>query len=130
MPKVKPEAQKPRLEKVNLNEKFGLFSQHWSPKIVARMNDYEFKLVKIQGDFVWHQHEDTDEVFIVLEGQMRIDFRDGPVHLKAGELLVVPKTVEHKPYAEQECKIMLVEPTGVVNTGNAGGELTAEVETI
>ncbi|MBF6595701.1 MAG: cupin domain-containing protein [Thermaceae bacterium] len=92
------------------------------------MNDYEFKLVKIQGDFVWHKHDDTDEVFIVLEGQMHIDFRDGPVHLKAGELFVVPKNLEHKPYAEQECRIMLVEPTGVVNTADVGGELTAKVD--
>ncbi|MER3482062.1 MAG: cupin [Meiothermus sp.] len=115
--------------KVNFAEKLALFDQHWSPKIVAQMNDYEFKLVKIQGDFVWHKHDDTDEVFI-LEGEMRLDFRDGPVSLKAGELFVAPKGVEHKPYAAQECKIMLVEPIGVVNTGDAGGELTAKVEAI
>jgi len=128
MSKVEGQGSKAKIEKVNFAEKFALFSQHWSPKIVARMNDYEFKLAKIQGDFVWHKHDDTDEVFIVLEGEMQIDFRDGPVHLKAGELLVVPKNLEHKPYAEQECRIMLVEPTGVVNTGDAGGELTAKVD--
>lgn len=115
--------------KVNFAEKLALFDQHWSPKIVAQMNDYEFKLVKIRGDFVWRKHDDTDEVFI-LEGEMRLDFRDGPVSLKAGELFVAPKGVEHKPYAAQECKIMLVEPIGVVNTGDAGGELTAKVEAI
>ena len=90
------------------------------------MNDYHFKLVKFKGDFVWHQHDDTDETFIVLEGKMRIDFRDGSVELKAGEMFVVPKGVEHKPFAEDECQILLVEPAGVVNTGDAGGEMTAE----
>jgi mannose-6-phosphate isomerase-like protein (cupin superfamily) len=118
------------LEKINFAQKLAKFSQHWSPKAVAQMNDYEFKLVKVQGDFVWHKHEDTDEVFIVLEGELRIDFREGPVPLEAGELLVVPKNTEHKPYAAQECKILLVEPKGVVNTGDAGGEMTAKVEWI
>ena len=112
-------------EAINIKEKLSKFTEQWSPKIVAQLNDYHFKLAKIQGDFVWHDHPETDEVFIVLEGEMAIDFRDGRVNLKTGELFVVPKGVEHKPYAEQECHIMLVEPSGTVNTGDAGGELTA-----
>ena len=114
------------LKPINLHEKFTKFSDHWSPKIIAQMNDYHFKLVKFQGDFIWHNHNDTDEVFIVLDGQMSIEFRDGKVDLKQGELFVVPKGVEHKPYAEKECKIMLVEPAGTINTGDTGGDLTAD----
>ena len=111
--------------KINIQEKLAKFSDHWSPKVVAEMNDYQFKLVKIQGDFVWHNHADTDEVFIVLEGSMRIEFEDGEVELSEGEMYVVPRGVNHKPYAEEECKVMLVEPRGVVNTGDAEGDLTA-----
>jgi mannose-6-phosphate isomerase-like protein (cupin superfamily) len=111
---------------INFKEKLNKFSEHWSPKIVAQMNDYHFKLVKFQGDFVWHSHNDTDETFIVLEGEMTIDFRDGKVDLKAGEMFVVPKGVEHKPSAKMECRIMLVEPAGTINTGDTCGELTAE----
>lgn len=112
-------------EAINIKEKLSKFTEQWAPKIVAQLNNYHFKLAKIQGDFVWHDHPETDEVFIVIEGEMAIDFRDGRVNLKTGELFVVPKGVEHKPYAEQECHIMLVEPAGTVNTGDAGGELTA-----
>jgi mannose-6-phosphate isomerase-like protein (cupin superfamily) len=111
---------------INFKEKLATFSEHWSPKIIAQMNDYHFKLVKFQGDFVWHRHDDTDEVFIPLEGEMSIEFREGKVDVKAGEMFVVPKGLEHKPCAEKECKVMLVEPAGTVNTGNAGGDLTAE----
>ena len=111
---------------INLQEKLAKFSDHWSPKIIAQMNDYHFKLVKFQGDFVWHSHADTDEVFIALAGEMTIEFRDGKAYLKTGEMFVVPKGVEHKPFAEKECKIMLVEPAGTINTGEAGGDLTAE----
>jgi len=111
---------------INFQEKLTKFSEHWSPKIVAQMNDYHLKVVKIQGEFVWHDHKDTDEVFIVLDGAMRIDFRDGEVNLQTGEMFVVPRGVEHKPFAAQECKILLIEPVGLVNTGEAGGELTAE----
>jgi mannose-6-phosphate isomerase-like protein (cupin superfamily) len=114
------------LKPINIQEKLAKFSDHWSPKIIARMNDYHFKLVKFKGDFVWHKHVDTDEVFIVLEGEMSIEFRDGRADLKAGEIFVVPKGVEHKPQAGKECKIMLVEPAGTVNTGDAGGDLTAK----
>jgi mannose-6-phosphate isomerase-like protein (cupin superfamily) len=115
-----------RYKAINLAEKISLFSEHWTPKVVAQMNDYQFKVVKIQGDFVWHSHADTDETFIVLEGQLRIDFRDGAVLLSAGELYVVRKGVEHKPYAEHEVKLMLIEPTGVLNTGAEGGDRTAQ----
>lgn len=111
---------------LNLNEKLAQFSEHWSPKIIAQMNDYHFKLAKFQGEFVWHSHADTDEVFIVLDGDMTIEFRDGRVALKAGEMFVVPKGVEHKPVAGSECKVMLVEPSGTINTGDAGSHLTAE----
>ena len=111
---------------INFREKLAKFSEHFSPKIIAQLNDYHLKLVKVQGDFVWHEHSDTDEAFIVLDGEMRIDFRDGSVALKAGEMFVVPKGVEHKPFAERECQIMLIEPAGTINTGDMGGELTAE----
>ena len=111
---------------INFKDKLSQFTDHWSPKIVAQMNDYHFKLVKFQGEFVWHQHAETDEVFIVLEGEMKIDFRDGCVELNAGEMFVIPKGVEHKPLSENECQILLVEPEGVVNTGDAGGDMTAQ----
>lgn len=111
---------------INLKEKLATFSEYWSPKIIAQMNGYHFKLVKFKDDFVWHKHDDTDETFIVLDGEMSIDFRDGKVDLKAGEMFVVPKGVEHKPFAKNECKIMLVEPAGTINTGNVEGDLTAE----
>jgi mannose-6-phosphate isomerase-like protein (cupin superfamily) len=110
---------------VSFKEKLTLFSRHWSPKIIAAMNDYHFKLVKIQGDFIWHDHPETDEVFIVLDGAMRIDFRDGMVELHAGEMFVVPRGVEHKPYASQECSLLLVEPAGTVNTGDQSSPLNA-----
>jgi len=111
---------------INFADKLEQFSDHWSPRVIAGMNDYQFKLVKIQGEFVWHNHPDTDEVFIVLEGEMAIEFRDGQVDLKSGEMFVVPKGVEHNPVAPTECKIMLIEPRGVVNTGDVGGDLTAD----
>ena len=114
------------LKPINLQEKLAKFSDYWSPKIIAQMNDYHFKLVKFKGDFIWHVHNDTDEVFIVLNGAMSIEFRSGAVKLKQGELFVVPKGAEHKPFAEKQCEIMLVEPAGTINTGDAGGELTAQ----
>lgn len=97
----------------------------WSPKVVARMNDDEIKLVKVRGEFVWHRHEDTDELFLVLAGHLRIQLRDGSVDLDPGQLYVVPRGVEHCPVAEKETHALLLEPRGVVNTGDAGGELTA-----
>ena len=110
---------------INLSEKFGLFAEQWQPKVIAEMNDYQFKIVKLQGDFIWHDHKDTDETFIVMEGTLRIDFRDGAVEIGPGEMFVVPRGVEHKPFAEREVKLMLIEPRGVKNTGEEGGELTA-----
>ena len=111
---------------INFAQKLTKFSDHWSPKIVAQVNDYHFKLVKFQGDFIWHGHAETDEVFSVIDGHMSIDFRDGSVELKAGEMFAVPKGLEHKPVAEQECHIMLVEPAGTVNTGDASGDLNTD----
>ena len=111
---------------LNFAEKLSLFNELWTPKLIAEMNDYQFKIVKIQGDFVWHDHDDTDETFIVLDGRLRIDFRDGQVELSPGEMYVVPKGVEHKPYAEEEVHMLLIEPRGVRNTGAEGGDMTAE----
>lgn len=111
---------------INLLHKLSLFEEQWSPKVIAQMNDYQFKVVRLQGDFIWHSHPETDETFLVLDGTLRIDFRDTSVVLKSGELYVVPRGVEHKPYAEHEVKLMLVEPCGVLNTGQEGGERTAQ----
>lgn len=110
---------------INLRQKLKLIAEQWQPRVVAEMNDHQFKLVKLEGDFIWHDHKDTDETFIVREGELRIDFRDGAVTLSAGEMFVVPKGVEHKPFAEREVKLLLIEPRGVLNTGEAGGERTA-----
>ena len=113
------------MKKVNFSEKLSEFTDHWSPKVIAEMNNYQFKLVKIEGDFIWHNHADTDETFIVLEGSMFIELEDETVELNEGEMYVVPKGVNHKPYALEECKVMLVEPRGVLNTGNKNNDLTA-----
>ena len=110
---------------INFAEKLQLINDQWQPRVVAEMNDYQFKLVRIEGDFVWHEHADTDETFIVLDGQLRIDLRDGSVLLSAGEMFVVPKGTEHKPYAEREVKLLLIEPRGVKNTGEESNERTA-----
>lgn len=110
---------------INLNDKLSKFSEHWSPRIIAQMNDYHFKVVKVQGEFVWHAHANTDEVFVVLNGRLEIRFRQGSVVLNEGEMYVVPRGVEHKPAAEAECHILLVEPAGTVNTGDVVDEKTA-----
>jgi mannose-6-phosphate isomerase-like protein (cupin superfamily) len=110
---------------VNFQLKLQLFSDHWSPRIIGQMNDYHIRLAKIMGEFVWHSHAETDEVFIVLAGRMEIHFRDGLVALQSGEMYIVPKGVVHKPYAETECSLLLIEPAGTVNTGDAGGDMTA-----
>ena len=110
---------------IDLAARLATFTERWSPRVVAEMNDYQFKVVKLQGDFIWHDHKDTDETFIVVEGKLRIDFRDGAVDLSAGEMFVVPRGVEHKPYAEREVKLLLIEPRGVRNTGHEGGDRTA-----
>jgi mannose-6-phosphate isomerase-like protein (cupin superfamily) len=111
---------------INLTQKIELISEQWSPRVVAELNDYQFKVVRIEGDFIWHDHPETDEAFLVLEGELRIDFHDGAVTLRPGELYVVPKGVEHKPYAAKEVKLLLIEPRGILNTGHAGGERTAQ----
>ncbi len=113
-------------EPININEKLNKFSDTWAPKNIAKLNDYNLKAAKVKGEFVWHKHIETDELFIVIEGELEIYFRDGKVSLKAGELFVVPKGIEHKPVAETECKILLLEPAGTINTGDAGGDFTAK----
>jgi mannose-6-phosphate isomerase-like protein (cupin superfamily) len=114
-----------RYRAINFDQKFGLIGEQWQPKVIAEMNDYQFKLVKLQGDFVWHDHKDTDETFVVLDGVLRIDFRDGAVQIAAGEMFVVPRGVEHKPFADSEVRLLLIEPRGLRNTGDQGGERTA-----
>ena len=114
------------MEKINIKSKLKTFSDLWSPKVIAEMNDYQFKLVKIKDDFIWHSHEDTDEVFIVLEGSMHIEFNDETVKLSEGELLVVSKGTKHRPFAHEEATIMLIEPRGVINTGDTNSDLTAK----
>jgi len=111
---------------INLVEKLAKFSDNWAPRVIAEMNDYQFKVVKFRGEFVWHDHPDTDEVFLVIKGEMQIGFRDGDVTLRAGEMFVVPKGVEHITRANDECHALIVEPRGIVNTGAAGGALTAQ----
>ena len=109
---------------IDLAAKAALIAEQWSPRVVAELNDYQLKVVRIEGDFVWHDHPETDEAFLVLDGELRIDFRDGSVTLGPGELYVVPKGVEHKPSAEEECWIVLIEPRGTLNTGNVQSEKT------
>ncbi len=113
------------MDAINLAEKLTQFDDQWSPRIVAQMNDCQFKLARIEGDFIWHSHDDTDEAFFVVQGEFDMEYRDRTVTVKAGELVVVPKGVEHRPCAAKECQIMLIELAGTVNTGNAGGDLTA-----
>ena len=117
---------KMKYESINFDNKFSTFSEHWSPKVIAEMNNYQFKLVKIKGEFTWHDHKDTDEVFMVLSGEMEIEFRDSKVKISEGEMYVVQKGLEHKPFAQDECKILIIEPRGVVNTGESESELKAE----
>lgn len=113
------------VEKANLDEKLAMFTEHWSPKTIGRLNDYELKVVRVQGEFVWHQHDDTDEVFLVLDGELAIDLPGSTVVLGPRETVTVPRGMQHRPRAERETTMLLIEPTGVVNTGEAGGELTA-----
>jgi mannose-6-phosphate isomerase-like protein (cupin superfamily) len=112
-------------QSIDIAEKLASFSDLWSPKVVARLNDYEVKVVKVKGEFVWHTHEDTDELFLVIEGNLTIQLRDGDVHLGPGQLYVIPRGVEHCPIADEETHALLLEPKGVVNTGDAGGAMTA-----
>jgi mannose-6-phosphate isomerase-like protein (cupin superfamily) len=110
---------------VDLGAKLSLFADHWSPKVIARLNDYEIKVVKLKGEFVWHSHADTDELFLVIDGTLTIQFRDGAVSLGPGQLFVVPRGVEHCPQADGEVAAMLIEPAGVVNTGDASAQAAA-----
>lgn len=114
------------MHKINLAEKFGLFTETWSPRILAELNGQHVKLARLEGEFVWHSHEEEDELFLVVEGELRLLFRDHEVVLGPGELCVVPRGVEHKPVAEQEVKVLLLEPAGTVNTGQAGGPRTID----
>ena len=107
---------------IDIQEALDGLTEQWSPRVIARMNDADFKVARLKGDFVWHAHQETDEAFLVIDGELRIDFRGGSVELKAGELLVVPRGVEHKPFAAKECSVLLVERAGTVSTGDAGPE--------
>lgn len=115
---------KSNIKKINLKNKFDKVSKYWSPKIIAELNDYQFKLAKFKNDFIRHQHNDTDEAFIVIEGEIYIEFDDGTEIIKAGEMIIVPKGVAHKPYSKKEAKVLMIEPKGTVNTGDIKNELT------
>ena len=113
---------------INFASKLKKFSDYWSPKIIAIMNDYEFKVVKIKGEFIWHNHKETDEVFIVLEGSMSIKLKNKTLNINKGEMIVIKSGEQHKPFANNECHILIIEPKGVINTGEAGLELTSDNE--
>ncbi|MCI5046058.1 MAG: cupin domain-containing protein [Aquisalinus sp.] len=117
-------------EAINIARKFAQFTEQWQPKRIATVNDYDVRIAKIEGEFVWHAHDETDEMFLVVKGEMKILLRDGEVRLQEGDIYVVPRGVEHKPVADSECQILLIEPTDVVNTGTTGGERTATVEAL
>ncbi|MEX2297451.1 MAG: cupin domain-containing protein [Dongiaceae bacterium] len=114
------------MDRIDLAEKLKLFSDHWSPKIVAGVDDYEVKLVKVVGDFVWHSHEDADELFLVVKGSFRMDFRDRQIEIGEGQMIIVPRGVEHKPFAERECSMLVLERKGIVNTGDVVSDLTQQ----
>ena len=114
------------LQAIDINDKFGLFSEHWSPKVIGKINNYLVKIGKLQGDFVWHTHPETDELFIVHKGLLRVDFRDGQILVREGQMLIVPKGVEHKTHADEECELIMFEPETTLNTGNAKGVMTVE----
>ncbi len=112
-------------EVINVKQKLTKINDYWTPKIIEQMNDYHFKLAKFKGEFTWHDHKETDEVFYVIEGEMIIELRDQSIHLTTGDLYVIPKGIEHKPYAQEECSVMIIEPAGTVNTGDRENALTA-----
>ncbi|WP_263262207.1 cupin domain-containing protein [Pseudomonas sp. RIT-PI-S] len=118
--------QQASMHAVNLAQKASLIDQHWSPRVVAEMNDYQFKVVRIEGEFIWHSHPETDEAFFVIEGKLRIDLPQGSIYVAPGELYVVPRGVAHRTAAEGEAKLMIIEPGGILNTGHEGGERTAD----
>ena len=111
---------------INVKQKLSRFDEQWAPRVIAELNDYQFKVAKGEGEFVWHSHDDTDEAFIVIKGQLEIEFRDGAVRLEEGEMYVIPKGVEHRPVARRLCEVLLIEPKGVVNTGDTSSHLTAQ----
>lgn len=112
------------IEKINIKNKLALFNEYWSPKIVGAINDHHVKLVKLKGDFVWHKHENEDEMFLVLEGQLKIEFRDKTIELNKNEFVIIPRGTEHKPIADEEVSVMLFEPKNTLNTGNTKNNFT------
>jgi mannose-6-phosphate isomerase-like protein (cupin superfamily) len=118
------------IEKVNLNQKLGLFSEQWSPKIIGELNDSYVKVVKLQGEFVWHRHEAEDELFLVIQGRLTIKLRDGDILLEPGEFVIIPKGIEHLPVASEEVEVLLLEPKSTVNTGDVQNERTRQAEWI
>ena len=114
------------MEKVNLDQKFAFFNEQWKPKIVGELNGQHVKLVKIEGSFVWHQHENEDELFLVVKGRMRLEFRDSTVDVDEGEFIIVPRGIEHRPVADEKCHILIFEPASTLNTGNVQDEFTVE----
>lgn len=112
------------LKPVDINEKFSLFTEQWSPKVIGKINNYLVKIGKLQGDFVWHTHEETDELFMVNKGTLRVDFRDGPVFVKEGQMFIVLKGIEHRTHADEECELIMFEPETTLNTGNVENDMT------
>lgn len=115
------------MEKININEKLSLFNDHWNPRIIGELNGQQIKAAKLKGEFFWHHHEQEDEMFLVVNGLLRMEFRDKVVNVKEGEFIIVPKGVEHKPVAEQEVSLLLFEPASTLNTGNIENERTKRV---
>jgi len=113
------------IKPIDINQKFSLFTEHWSPKVIGKINNYLVKIGKLQGDFVWHKHEETDELFMVNNGVLRVDFRDGPVFVNSGQMLIVPKGIEHKTHADEECELIMFEPETTLFKGNVESEKTA-----
>jgi len=112
------------MDKINLSQKFSLFQQYWSPKIAGELNDSYIKLVKLKGEFVWHRHEQEDELFLVVKGRLLIKLRDRDIHLEEGEFVIIPRGIEHLPIAEEEVHVLLLEPKSTLNTGNVQSERT------
>ena len=118
------------IDKIDLEEKFGLFPEAWTPRIIGELNGQHVRLAKLRGPFVWHSHPEADELFLVVKGRFRLELRDGAVELEEGQMIIVPRGVEHRPVADEEAWVMLFEPAATVNTGDAGGERTFEAEWI
>ena len=115
-----------KIEKISIDQKLKKINEHWSPRVFAEMNDYQFKLAKVKDEFIWHKHEETDEAFFVINGRLTIELKEEKVFLEKGEMVVIPCGVEHRPFAEEECEIMLIEPKETVNTGNIISEMTVK----